>query len=302
MGSLTLNSTFLHKYCRIHSILLLVSLLCQHCSPSEGTYTSTSAELITSEGIYYKYLVHDPNRRKPTSGDLISFQLKVENESDSVLSEQSFHEYPYQRPYFIAKKYFNAIFSEANEGDSLFFWIPADSLSQLSGYVNSPLISPGSQIKYTLKIHKIENKDEIRKRILETLKAQKEIDKQNIKTYCQKLQNDDSSSVFQFTESGIAYQFSQIGKGPKPQLGDTVGIQYTSKLLNGQVFESSDGANEFIIGEMLPGLNQGIPLMYEGSKGTFILPSELGYGINGIEGIVPPNSILVFDIHLVRVK
>jgi FKBP-type peptidyl-prolyl cis-trans isomerase len=41
-------------------------------------------------------------------------------------------------------------------------------------------------------------------------------------------------------------------------------------------------------------------LVKVGGKGTFYLPSALGYGNQGSYG-VPPNSVIIFDIELVNI-
>jgi len=43
-------------------------------------------------------------------------------------------------------------------------------------------------------------------------------------------------------------------------------------------------------------------LLKKGSKGKFIIPSPLGYGENGAGAMIPPNSILVFDVEVTDVQ
>ncbi|MBK8706215.1 MAG: FKBP-type peptidyl-prolyl cis-trans isomerase [Saprospiraceae bacterium] len=52
---------------------------------------------------------------------------------------------------------------------------------------------------------------------------------------------------------------------------------------------------------LIKGWQIGLPLLKEGGRGTFFLPSELGYGDNPRPGI-PANAVLIFDIDLVDVK
>ena len=42
-------------------------------------------------------------------------------------------------------------------------------------------------------------------------------------------------------------------------------------------------------------------MLNEGAKATFVVPSELGYGVQG-NGEIAPYSTLVFDVELVKVK
>ncbi len=63
--------------------------------------------------------------------------------------------------------------------------------------------------------------------------------------------------------------------------GDTIRIEYTGKLEDGTVFDSS-GENplEFTVGEgeVIPGLEQGVIGMGEGESKKIIVPADLAYG------------------------
>lgn len=53
---------------------------------------------------------------------------------------------------------------------------------------------------------------------------------------------------------------------------------------------------------MIPGWTEGLQLMKEGgSKATLYIPSNLGYG-EQTAGSIPPNSVLIFDVELIKVK
>ena len=43
-------------------------------------------------------------------------------------------------------------------------------------------------------------------------------------------------------------------------------------------------------------------LLGEGAKATFVIPSALGYGPQGVSSDIGPYSTLVFDVELVKVK
>jgi FKBP-type peptidyl-prolyl cis-trans isomerase len=55
-------------------------------------------------------------------------------------------------------------------------------------------------------------------------------------------------------------------------------------------------------GNLIPGLSEAIQLMPEGSTWRIFVPSVLAYGQAGRQGIIPPNTALVFDVNLVEVR
>lgn len=64
--------------------------------------------------------------------------------------------------------------------------------------------------------------------------------------------------------------------------GDTVRIHYTGTLLDGTVFDSSDGRDplEFVVGsgQIIPGLDVALPGMTEGEKKKVNIPCDQAYG------------------------
>jgi FKBP-type peptidyl-prolyl cis-trans isomerase len=108
----------------------------------------------------------------------------------------------------------------------------------------------------------------------------------------------------QITSSGLQYLVNVEGTGATPSATDKVTVHYTGKLIDGTVFDSSVQRGEpiqFGVNQVIPGWTEGLQLMKEGAKYTLTIPSELGYGARGAGGVIPPNSILVFDVELISV-
>lgn len=106
------------------------------------------------------------------------------------------------------------------------------------------------------------------------------------------------------TESGLQYQVVKEGQGIKPKATDAVTVHYTGRLVDGTVFDSSEERGEpatFAVGQVIPGWVEGLQLMSEGSAYRFFIPSELAYGEHGA-GPIQPNSVLIFDVQLIRVQ
>lgn len=110
------------------------------------------------------------------------------------------------------------------------------------------------------------------------------------------------------TPSGLFYKITEKGSGKQAQKGDTVSVHYEGSLTNGNVFDSSFARNEpieFPLGKgmVIPGWEEGISLLHEGDKATFLIPPALGYGAQGAGGgVIPPNAWLLFKVELIKAK
>lgn len=109
---------------------------------------------------------------------------------------------------------------------------------------------------------------------------------------------DDNHLTADSTSSGLYYIITVPGGSAHPSVTDHVTINYTGKLLNGDVFDSNPSAT-FVLGQLIPGMVEGLQLFGKGGEGTLIIPSDLGYGSNAQQGI-PANSVIIFDIKLIN--
>ncbi len=81
-------------------------------------------------------------------------------------------------------------------------------------------------------------------------------------------------------------------------------VHYKGTLTDGTVFDEvpeTASAIQLTLDRVIPGWTEGLGLIGEGGKATLYIPSELGYGSRGTNGI-EPNSPLIFDIQLDSVK
>jgi FKBP-type peptidyl-prolyl cis-trans isomerase len=95
-----------------------------------------------------------------------------------------------------------------------------------------------------------------------------------------------------------------VGTGAEAHVGDTLLVNYTGKLDDGTVFDTSVGRAPypFVLGagSVIQGWDQGLQGMKVGGKRLLIVPAALGYGAAG-NGPIPPNATLVFEVELVGV-
>lgn len=108
----------------------------------------------------------------------------------------------------------------------------------------------------------------------------------------------------QVTGTGLQYKVGTMGEGAMPKATDTVTVHYRGTLLDGTEFDSSYARGEpisFPLNQVIPGWTEGVQLMPVGSKFTFWIKPELGYGANG-GGRIPPQATLVFDVELLGIE
>ncbi len=104
---------------------------------------------------------------------------------------------------------------------------------------------------------------------------------------------------------GLQYRVIKAGSDPKPTAADTVTVNYTGKLVDGTVFDSSDrhgGPAKFRLGNVIKGWQEGLELMKKGAKWELFIPSELAYGAAGRGPAIGPNEVLVFTVELVDIQ
>lgn len=102
--------------------------------------------------------------------------------------------------------------------------------------------------------------------------------------------------------NGIQYKVLQEGTGEKPNKRKRVKINFEVRLTNGKVVESHMGKDvmELPVANVIPGLQNALTQMPEGSTWEIYIPWQLGYGAEGSKNI-PPHSALIFKVKLIEV-
>jgi FKBP-type peptidyl-prolyl cis-trans isomerase len=110
----------------------------------------------------------------------------------------------------------------------------------------------------------------------------------------------------QRTSTGLYILDIKEGEGEPVQAGQQVALEYTGWLPSGFRFDTSDGKQpyEFTVGrgEAIKGWDEGVIGMKLGGQRRIIVPPKLGYGDEGAAGVIPPTSVLVFNLELVSVQ
>ncbi len=101
-------------------------------------------------------------------------------------------------------------------------------------------------------------------------------------------------------DKGVHIAIDRPGNDAKPNINSRIVVNYRGVLTNGVEFDS--GTNqEFQLANLIEGWRIGIKELGEGGSCTLIIPPDVAYGSRET-GIIPPHSVLVFDMDLIEVK
>ena len=109
-------------------------------------------------------------------------------------------------------------------------------------------------------------------------------------------------------ENGLLIEELVVGDGEEAKDYNKVVVNYTGKLEDGSVFDSSlnPGRSPFTFtlgaGSVIKGWDQGLKNMKVGGKRKLTIPPDLAYGANGAGNAVPPNATLIFEVELLEVE
>ncbi|XP_010719051.1 FK506-binding protein 15 isoform X3 [Meleagris gallopavo] len=109
----------------------------------------------------------------------------------------------------------------------------------------------------------------------------------------------------------VLYQDLLLGEGQGVEGGDSLEVAYTGWLFQnnglGQVFDSNVNKDKLLrlklgSGKVIKGWEEGMMGMKKGGRRCLIIPPAWAYGTQGVAGRVPPDSTLVFEVEVRRVK
>ncbi|MHA8065404.1 FKBP-type peptidyl-prolyl cis-trans isomerase [Aquirufa sp. ROCK2-A2] len=261
------------------------------------------------EGVKIQIHSHDDKAKKLKDGDIITFDLVIKNGADSVLQDTKKDGKPgkgmIQAPNG-APGSFKGTFENGlrllSIGDSATILVPIDSLIKSVQAPLPPFLKPGTDLKYTVKITKVQSRAEFEKEMAKEAGAAKvEAAKRlagepaTIDAFTAK-----TGKAFQKSASGLRYFIEKPGTGANAKMGETWVVNYKGTFMSGKVFDQGQAA-EMPLGQMIPGFNEALSLLKAGGKGTFVIPSSIAYG-DQARGPIEANSVLVFEIELISKK
>ena len=109
-------------------------------------------------------------------------------------------------------------------------------------------------------------------------------------------------------DNGLIIENIEIGDGTEAQDYNKVVVNYTGKLEDGSIFDSSlnPGREPFTftlgVGSVIKGWDVGVKGMKVGGRRRLTVPPELGYGDKGAGSVIPPGATLIFEVDLLEVE
>lgn len=295
--------------------VLLLAGACQQFTTGDG-------------GLQYRIVKNEGNDRA-VAGDVLAVGIVVTTDRDSLLSST----YDFGTPQLIQiapdsipglyPGDYNSMFTHLGEGDSAVFRLDMDTMAH---YTMQPKLDFADKyVTFNVKVFKHFKAEGLTDSALNA-QVMDFLDEERTRLRAAettKIENYVSNNKLdvETTASGLKYIITEEGTGEKPSPRDTVVVNYTGKLTNGHIFDTSVKAiaetQEGLynpmrpyeparitvgVGMVIPGWDEGLQLFANGTKGTFIIPSNLGYGEQGeMRAKIPPFAPLIFDIEIVDV-
>ena len=106
------------------------------------------------------------------------------------------------------------------------------------------------------------------------------------------------------TVGGVYYQIVKEGSGSFVRVSDTVTVYYKGTLLkDGSIFDQTkEKPARFPLQRLIKGWQIAVPKCREGGTIKIIIPSGIAYGMRTRSKAIPPNSVLVFEIEVLKAE
>lgn len=274
----------------------------------------------TDNGLQYKFEKQAKNGQQVQEGDVLVGEMTVKFDTVELFSNVGNPDRIIQAMPTFDGDIFEGLMM-MHVGDKATFAVDADKQAQfLQPNQMPPFYKPGAGMKiyYEIDLQDIVTKDEIMQEqanFMQEMQERQQNEPQMIADYIA-----NNGITAKPTADGLYVIVKKKGTGAKVAMGREVSMNYTGRLLDGTMFDSSvesdareggihqDGRTyeplTYTVGRMslIRGWEDGVMGQPAGTVLQIIMPSALGYGSQGAGRLIPPYSPLVFDIEIVSVK
>lgn len=305
------------KSIKIAVMVLAAAVLATSCSKSD-----IKGFKKTKSGLHYKFEQRNRSGQSVHVGDVIVGEMVFRLDTNILFSNEG----DPQRLMLVRDSVFRGYDIDEglllmHEGEKAVFAIYADSVAR---YFQSSQLPPSYQpgtgmiFYYEISVESVVTREELQQ------------EQDNFREEMQQREKEEADLLAKYiaennitvkpTEEGLYVIVNKRGNGPKVAMGKEVKMNYTGRLLDGTIFDSSiesdakeGGVYEsnrpyeplsYKVGEMslIQGWEKGVMGLPQGTQVTLIMPSSLGYGARGAGKTILPYSSLRFDIEILEVK
>lgn len=259
------------------------------------------------DGLIYKIIKTENDTQVARRGDVLTVRMNYRTMDDSSFSpNQSNQSFDIPMPPEENRSYKGDVYdalSILHPGDSATFIFNSDSFFvKTVGAPRPVFLDSGSTFYLDIAVDSMKTKAQVRaeaERVAQQLRAEGQ---QAIDNYIAA-----NNLNVGLDDDGIYFVETKKGNGPKPKNGDYIEIDLIATALTGEQFidtykEGKPYNIQVGTGQLGMGFEYAIKRMTEGSKATAIIPSDLAFGGQGVQGFVPPHSPVVYQIYIRKVK
>ncbi|HMG89792.1 MAG TPA: FKBP-type peptidyl-prolyl cis-trans isomerase [Chryseolinea sp.] len=278
---------------RILSALIVLTLICASCAPSEKETPNGFKYVVISSG----------DGVLPKKEQVIVFDYLLRDSKDSVWSDTYSQGIPVAIPIpdssaIPQEKGMFQMFRMLSKGDSVRVTLPLPKFFlEVVGRPAPMNVDSSLSLSYFLKIRDIMEMEAYREFQMGLLEKRKDNQISKDALLIEKYLSEKSITA-QTDSSGIRYVIHTAKGGAKPDMENCVEVSYKGSFLNDGAIFDQNPKMAFPLSRVIEGWQLAIPLLGIGDSATFYIPSALGYGAEGAQGVIPPDAILIFDVTL----
>ena len=275
----------------------------------------------TPGGLQYKFEKMDKSAQQVQEGDVLVGEMTMTFDTIKVFSNVG-----HADRILRATRTFDGDLFEGlvmmHIGDKATFAVNADTLAKFFQLDQMPpYYKPGTgqKIYYEINLQDIVTNEEImqeQSNFMQEMQERQQTEPDEIAKYIA-----DNNIKVKPTADGLYIIVKKKGTGAKVAIGKEVAINYTGRLLDGTMFDSSVEGDarqggiynprrepyeplKYVVGQMglIRGWEEGIMGQPAGTILQLVIPSAMAYGSEGAGQLIPPFSPLVFDLEIVSVK
>ncbi len=305
----------------VTALLVLSGLLMAACS--------SGPEYVTTEsGLQYKFVVEGPGP-KPEEGQILILSMIYKDEMGrellNTVADGEWLPIAYSEANLKDNGSLEELFKLVKKGDSVNFKVSAKKVFEETFRIGLPDSIPAeSLLTFEMGVKEVFTRPQYNhwqgtRRVEFNIKN---LDIQQMERDLAQIDNYLAGQGIQAqkTAEGLRYIITDQGEGEKAKPGQYVSVNYTGRILEGNIFETSvsEVAKEnglynpmaepyqpysFTLGwgEVVLGWDLGIAQLSKGGKAQLFIPSPMAYGNQAVSATIGANAILVFDVELVDI-